>query len=208
MHALLLLAVLPSAPLNPDKPRDLPKGLEKLQGVWKVTTTESRGRARAPTARTADRYFLVVVGDAYVLNAHAGTITIDLDKKTVDMAITEGPYKGQTLPGIFELSGDTLQLAFPSPLSGGGRPAELKTGAGTTHMLYTLERDTRATKADAEAKLKDLKALLGSSVTDRFGPGAPAPADRTTEDLLKQVLEKLDRIEKRLDEIEKKARDK
>jgi hypothetical protein len=73
-------------------------------------------------------------------------------------------------------------------------------------MLYTLERDARATKADAEAKLKDLKAYLASA-TDRFGPVGPPAIDRTTEDLLKQVLEKLDCIEKRLYALEKKAKD-
>jgi uncharacterized protein (TIGR03067 family) len=212
MHALLLLTVLPSAPLDADKPKDLPKGLEKLQGIWKVTVMESRGLASAPAARTADRYCLVVVGDVYVLNTHAGTLTLDPDKKTVDMKITDGRYKGKTLPGLFELTGDTLKIAFPSPVVGGDRPAEMKTGEGSTHMLYTFERDTKATKADAEAKLKDLKGTLPATPAGRGttrGPGGFGPAtDRTTEDLLKQVLEKLERIEKRLDEMEKKNKDK
>jgi hypothetical protein len=145
----------------------------------------------------------VVVGDAYILYTQAGSITLDPDKKTVDLTITEGRNTGQTLPGLFELSGDTLNIALPGTGFGKGeRPAELKTGPGTTHTLYTLERDAKATKEDAEAKLKALKAALPPSATTPFGP--TTASDRATQELLRQVLEKLDRIEKRLDEIEKK----
>jgi uncharacterized protein (TIGR03067 family) len=204
MHALLLLTLLPSAPLGADKPKALPKELEELQGVWKITAMEQRGLARAPTARTANRYTLVVVGDAYVLNSQAGTLTVDPVKKTVDLKIIDGLYKGQTLPGLFELSGDTLQLAIPTPIRDGERPKELKTGTDTTHTLYVFERDKTATKEQAEAKLKDLREALPDSSPFTRGPTA---SDRATQELLRQVLEKLDRIEKRLDEMEKKAKD-
>jgi uncharacterized protein (TIGR03067 family) len=207
MHTLLLLAVLPSAPLDADKPKAPPKEFEKIQGIWKVTTMESSGVARAPTARTAARYVLVVVGDTYVLNTHAGTIALDLGKKTVDMKITEGRYKGQTLPGIFELSGDNLKIAFPSPVTGGERPKELKSGPDTSILVYTLVRDPKATREEAEAKLKDLRSTLATGTPARGTSFTPA-MDRTTQDLLKQILEKLDRIEKRLDELEKKNKDK
>jgi uncharacterized protein (TIGR03067 family) len=204
---LTLLAPAPAE--NP-----VPKGLEKLQGVWKITTMESRGTSQpAAVLPAADRYTLVIVGNAYVLRTHAGTLAIDLEKKTADLTITEGRYQGQTLPGLFELKGDTLKLAFPTPgafpRGGNGqqRPRELKTGPDSTHLLYTFERDKAATKEQAEAKLKELKESLAAPAAGGFG-GRTTATDRATQQLLRQILDKLDRIEKRLDEMEKKGKDK
>jgi uncharacterized protein (TIGR03067 family) len=208
MHALLFLALVPSAPAPPD----VPKELQKFQGIWKVTATE-RGGTTSPTppAALTDRMTLVVVGDAYVFSTHAGTVKIDVDKKTVDLTITEGRYKGMTLPGQLELSDkdNTLKLAIPSPTPTGRRggpvapaaperPKTIKSEEGTTYMVYTFQRDAKATKEQAATKLKELKDSLTSPVT--FGPAN----SRTTEDMLRQIIERLDRIEKRLDEMEKK----
>jgi uncharacterized protein (TIGR03067 family) len=205
MLALLWLTLLAPAPAeNP-----VPKGLEKLQGVWKITTTESRGISQPPNQFTTNQFTLVIVGSAYALRAHAGTLTIDLEKNTADLTITEGRYKGQTLPALFELKGDTLKLAFPSPGGRGNaeRPRELKTGPGTLHLLYTFERDKTAAKEQAEAKLKELKESLAPAPAGGFG-GRAAASDRATQQLLRQILDKLERIEKRLDEMEKKGKDK
>src|SRR5262245_43948134 len=109
MHTLLFLALVPSAPAPPDK-------TDKFQGVWKMTAMENRGNpAPAALLALADRFTLVVVGDAYVLNTHAGTVKFDPEKKTADLTITEGRFKGTTLPALIELSGDTLKLALASP---------------------------------------------------------------------------------------------
>jgi uncharacterized protein (TIGR03067 family) len=208
MHALVFLALIPSAPA----PSDIPKELQKLQGIWKMTASERGGVAGpTPPAGFPDRSTLVVVGDAYVFTTHAGTIKIDLEKKTADLTITEGRYKGATLPGLLEISGDTLKLAIQSPsaTTRGARgapttrerPKELKTEDGTTHILYTFERDAKATKEQAATKLKELKDALPAAPSG-FGP-APTTS-RATEDMLRQIIERLDRIEKRLDEMEKK----
>jgi uncharacterized protein (TIGR03067 family) len=204
MYALLWLTLLAPAPV--EKP--MPKGPQELQGVWKITTMESGGTAAAANLRTADRYTLVVVGDAYVLRLHAGTLTVDIKKKTVDMTVTEGPYKGTTVPGIFELKDGTLKLAFSTPGRNPVRPTELKTGPGTTHMLYTFEHDKTATKEQAAAKLKELTESLAAP-GNGFAPGRrTTAADRATQQMLQQILDKLERIEKRLDELEKKGKDK
>jgi hypothetical protein len=117
-----------------------------------------------------------------------------------------------TLPGLLELSDNTLKLAIPSPTPAGRRggpggpvapaaperPKTIKSEEGTTYMVYTFQRDAKATKEQAATKLKELKEGLTSPVT--FGPAN----SRTTEDMLRQIIERLDRIEKRLDEMEKK----
>ena len=178
MYALLFLALIPSAPA----PRESPKDLDKLQGIWKVTAMESRGILRPVAVGNAGQArAIVIAGDAFAWTTVAGTLKIDSKKKTVDLVVTEGRYKGEVIPGLYELSGNTLKLAVPSPLVRLGnvrtaeRPAELKTGPETRHSLYTFERDVTATKAEAAAKLKERKenvarrARLDFLVGDRLG---------------------------------------
>jgi uncharacterized protein (TIGR03067 family) len=211
MHTLLFLALIPSAPAPAEK--DVPKELKALQGVWKITAVEQGGRNAATFGPAGvDRPPLVIVGNSYVLANHAGTLKADPDKKEADLSISEGRYKGQTLPALFEVSGDTLKLAVPtlSARTRGGKPAdlerpkELKSETGTRYMLYTFERDTKATKEQAAAKLKEQKERLALQGTPSGFPVANGPTAASNEALLKQIIERLDRIEKRLDEMEKK----
>ena len=217
MYALLFLALIPSAPA----PRESPKDLDKLQGIWKVTAMESRGILRPVAVGNAGQArAIVIAGDAFAWTTVAGTLKIDSKKKTVDLVVTEGRYKGEVIPGLYELSGNTLKLAVPSPLVRLGnvrtaeRPAELKTGPETRHSLYTFERDVTATKAEAAAKLKERKenvAAQGAAGLPGGGPaggiiGGGGPAGRPNAQLrqeLREIIERLDRIEKRLDQLEK-----
>src|SRR4051812_45095810 len=150
--------------------------LEKLQGIWKLTERETRTGtfppAKGPGA-IAERYTLVVSGDGYVLATHGGTIKFDPAKKTVDMTITDGRYKGATVQGLYELSGDTLKVAITVPSIRGGvvRPTALKPENDATHTLYTFEKDGKATKDDVATKLKDLKSgLPAGAAALQFGP--------------------------------------
>lgn len=223
MSAILLVALALGAPSDSDKP-DATKvdpakaDLAKLQGVWKVTSLESRGMSIAPPAgfpgARVDRYTLVIVDNAYVLGTHAGTITLDPAKKALDLAITDGRYKDGTVAGLYSLSGDTLKIAMRTPSRNpapGERPTDFKTGPDDTFTVYTFERDPKATKEQAAAKLKELKDALTTGIQPGPGPGPgfqrPAAADRVTQELLRQVIERLDRIEKRLDAMERKTPD-
>src|SRR4030095_10837786 len=86
MNAALLLALSLGAPVEIGKDgkgdKALKEAMEKLQGVWKVTAVESRGRATTPPALNSDRYHLVVDGEAYVFLTHAGTVKLDHVQKT------------------------------------------------------------------------------------------------------------------------------
>lgn len=205
MTALLLTLAL-GAPAEiggkDDKAEKAAKAeLEKLQGVWKLTDRELRGRAYKGTP--LDTYTLVVIGDAYVFTTHAGTLKVDPAKKTVDLTVTDGPYKGTTLPGIYELSDGGLKIAIHAPTTRGAeRPKDLKSELGTSHTLYTFAKDAKATKDDAQTKMKELK----ERVATRVGPseGFPARSGESTQELLKKVMDKLDAIDKRLDAIEKR----
>src|SRR5687768_17402271 len=139
----LLLALALGAPAEVGKKDDAgPKAeLEKLQGVWKLTDRESRGRSFKGVGG-GDVNTLVVSGEAFVLSVYAGTLTVDPVAKTVDLVVTEGLHKGRTVPGLYELSGDTLKLAIPLPgtRAAPDRPTELKTAPGSGHVLYSFER--------------------------------------------------------------------
>jgi uncharacterized protein (TIGR03067 family) len=211
MHALLFLALVPSAPAPAEKEKEVPKELKALQGVWKVTAIDQNGRpAPAGFGPVTDRPPLVIVGNEYTfLSNQVGTIKADPEKKEVDLSVTEGRTRGQVFPALFEVSGDTLKLAVPSSTRGAPgaartieRPKELKSEVGSRVTLYTFERDTKATKEQAAAKLKEQK----ERIVAQLGPGAfgPGNAAAANEALLKQIIERLDRIEKRLDEMEKK----
>src|SRR5215208_2492994 len=64
----------------------------------------------------------------------SGTMTVDAAKKTIDRMPNEGQYKGKTLAGVYELTGDTLKIAFAEP--GKERPAKVADGEGVTVAVY------------------------------------------------------------------------
>src|SRR5262249_16607255 len=137
------------------------EALEKLQGIWNATAVDNLGRnVKIPgPAGLVNRYTFVVAGDKYVLYTHGGTIKLDPAKKTIDLTITEGRYKGTTAPGIYELSDNTLKIAIFAPSArkmAGERPTEFKGDAVGGHSAYTFEKDGKATKEQAAAKLKEL----------------------------------------------------
>jgi uncharacterized protein (TIGR03067 family) len=209
MTAALMLALAIGAPIEVGKDGKEAKAqkeaLEKLQGIWKATAVDNLGRnVKLPGLGTADRYSFVVVGDKYVLATHAGTIKLDPAKKTIDLTITEGRFKGMTAPGIYELADDTLKIALLVPsarMTEGGRPTEFKGSAAAGHSSYTFEKDGKATKDQAAAKLKELTPIGPASWPGATGPAGP---DQATQEALRRVLEKLDQIEKRLADIEKR----
>lgn len=211
MNVLLLTLAL-GAPVEIGKKDDKAEKAElvKLQGIWKLTERQTAANRFPPAKGTAaaDRYTLVVGGESYVLSTHAGIIKFDPAKKTVDMTVTEGRYKGTTVPGVYELSGDTLKIALHPPSAAraaGDRPKDLTPGGEAAHTLYTFEKDPKATKDDAAAQLKELKSGLVPAAADRaFGPAPRAAADQATQEILRKVMEKLEAIDKRLDAIEKR----
>jgi len=56
--------------------------------------------------------------------------------KTIDYTVTDGPEKGKTVLGIYELDGDTVKFCFSAPDK--ERPSEFtaKEGSGRTLSLW------------------------------------------------------------------------
>jgi uncharacterized protein (TIGR03067 family) len=71
----------------------------------------------------------------------AGTLKFDPGKKlkAVDMTYTEGPDKGKTFTGIYQLDGDKAKFCRAgSPDE--GRPKEFKTKAGSRGFVTMYRR--------------------------------------------------------------------
>jgi uncharacterized protein (TIGR03067 family) len=165
MRAHLLLTVsavgLLLAANAPGDDADI-KEKEKLQGTWVMASGEVEGeKLSEEQVKKIPKVILVFAGEGVSLKKYArgedappqvlfrGTFKLDSSQKpkTIDITITvdinENLNKGKTVPGIYELEGDTLKWCAPEPGSKGDRPKELATKPGTRHMLSVLKREKR-----------------------------------------------------------------
>jgi uncharacterized protein (TIGR03067 family) len=115
--------------------------LAKLQGAWKIVTHERDGK---PVA-TDKNARVVMNGNKFVTKAgdkvlREGTLKLDPAQKppAIDVTYTEGPFKGQTLKGVYELDGDSWKICYGEP--GEERPKQIPARAGKGQLLLILER--------------------------------------------------------------------
>lgn len=140
----LLCALVLLLPLDAteNKEEETVKDAEAIQGTWLPTAAELAGAEFPEAVRKTIK--LVLEKDAYTATVgqtvDKGTCKLDDSKtpKALDITGTEGPNKGNTIPAIYELDGDTLRVCYD--LSGKARPTEFKTAEGTQLFLVTYER--------------------------------------------------------------------
>jgi uncharacterized protein (TIGR03067 family) len=72
---------------------------------------------------------------------YGGTFVLDPGKKpkTIDIKFTEGPEKGNTSLGIYELDGDTLKICLT--ITAKDRPTEFAAKAKSGHGFEVLKRE-------------------------------------------------------------------
>ena len=138
---LLLLAATPGVGAS-DK--DAGEGdLAKLQGHWVVVSLEHRGHPAEPadfegqSSVYEKNRWTWKVGDKVM---RRGIITLDSTRspKAINTWDSDGPHEDETVPGIYQLDGDTLKLCFAMP--GEKRPTEFTTKAGTGAFLVVYRR--------------------------------------------------------------------
>lgn len=142
MKRYALLALVAGFLVAADDPKD---ELKKLEGNWTMVSGEKDGKNVAEqTIKTAKIVFNgdqhdVKVGD----DIFKGTHKIDLSKKpkAIDATDTEGPFKGKTVYGIYELDGDTFKVCFAKP--GEDRPKEFSSKSGTGHILHVWKKEKK-----------------------------------------------------------------
>ena len=148
MARLLVLAALAvglSAAADDKTPKDAKVELEKFTGTW-VGVSAVRDGKDVPKAE-AEAMRLVVSGEKYTLTEGKdeveGTHKLDPTKtpKQIDAVRTKGAGKGETLKGVYQLTGDTFVVCFAAP--GKDRPAEVKAEGGPGLRVLAFKRDKK-----------------------------------------------------------------
>ena len=122
------------------------KELQAFKGAWRVISKEVDGKKISEeeikdVILTSDGSgkFSGRRGDKVFVEA---TARLDSAKnaKAIDVTYTEGEKKGKTVPGIYEIDGDTVQVCLGRP--GDDRTGEFsaKAGSGRTLVVYKREK--------------------------------------------------------------------
>ncbi|HEX4413622.1 MAG TPA: TIGR03067 domain-containing protein [Lacipirellulaceae bacterium] len=118
--------------------------LAKLQGTWRRASMELKGTPWTP--RQLEGWTTTYRGDAITLYDGSevyrrGIVTLDPTQtpKAVNTWDLDGPFQDQTVPGIYELNGDTMRVCFAMP--GNPRPTEFTSKHGTGFLYCEYKRE-------------------------------------------------------------------
>jgi uncharacterized protein (TIGR03067 family) len=122
------------------------KEMVQLEGEWSMVSGEADGVSMpkelvSSGKRVAkDGETTVTIGGQVYLKAK---FTIDPTKKpkAIDYTMTEGPTKGKTHLGIYEVDGDTVRFCFAAP--GKDRPTDFTAKEGSQRTLSVWKRDKK-----------------------------------------------------------------
>jgi uncharacterized protein (TIGR03067 family) len=124
---------------------DVKKEIARFEGTWRFESLEVE-EAKVPKESFKDSK-LVIKGDKFTYKegegVYGGTFKVDVSKKpkTIDITFTEGPEKGKTFKGIYELEGDTYKVCLDP--KGKDRPTKFETKKGTGVVLEVLKREKK-----------------------------------------------------------------
>ena len=179
--------------------------LAELAGVWLP-----EGAAPAPARRPGSPAqlppgALAVGAESFALSNFAGELRPGApgagggEVRELDLVLRHGLYDGWTVPAISELKGGTLRLALPkTPSFGMRRPTNFEPAPGV--WVLVLTRD-----AAASAGAGELASVAGIRLDDELTPRALATIqERKAEQRFRILNERLERLEKRLEAVEKK----
>jgi len=145
---VLLFAVASTGAVASDVPMEelIKKDYERLTGTFQLVSGVIDGkevpedvRRQTKLVTTMDKFTVSAGGQAGT--SGAGTFKIDPTKspKTADSLQTEGPDKGKTLLGIYEIIDDNHKRACWAAV-GKPRPTAFTSEPGTGHILQVWER--------------------------------------------------------------------
>ena len=121
---------------------DPPKGDKDLDGTWEQTAVVHEGEDQP--AAGGDKLVVTIMGDSITFtvgkDVETGKLKIDAGKKpkVADLVPGDGPQKGITIPGVYEIKGDELRVCSSDP--GKDRPTELSSKKSSGWTLTTLKR--------------------------------------------------------------------
>lgn len=142
--ALMLCLFAVGRAAEPEKkPPTAPQEFQRLQGTWKIESWEEGGQAVA--AADLKKRELFFGGNVFVFRREgkvhqAGLAKLDpaAAPRTIDLNVREGEPKGESLPGIYSLDGDTLTLCVQP--KGEERPDGFKPEAKSGAILITAKK--------------------------------------------------------------------
>jgi uncharacterized protein (TIGR03067 family) len=122
--------------------------LKKLEGKWVQVSVEADGKT---LTSEKDPPTVTIRGDKWIEASKAGelvsTFKLDPTKKPKQIDLTDKDKKGKplTVPGIYELRGNTLTVSQPFPFEGdftniGKRPTEFGTKPGDHFVTVIYKR--------------------------------------------------------------------
>jgi uncharacterized protein (TIGR03067 family) len=140
------------------------KEYARFAGTWKLTSVEVEGKGMPPEQFKSARLALKGPHFSYTEQGRTshGTFKVDVSKspRHIDVTFTDGPQKGKTLVGIYELTDKTYKVCLGMP--GKSRPTSFVTKPGSGHVLEVLQRDNAPPKAGADVIRKELAKLEGT----------------------------------------------
>jgi len=116
---------------------DAKKDLEGVQGAWKVTAASRDANEVSEEKR--GKMSVTFEGNVMTLT-HEGVeskATAEFDPAQKPAQLSFGTAEGKA-PGIYELAGDSLKMAWAFP--GGERPKEFKSAPQTMFLTLTREK--------------------------------------------------------------------
>ena len=122
--------------------------LKDMEGTWLVTIHEVSGK-KLGDEQIKKSESTIIIKDGKYQNVFMGktisegTLKLDSTKKpkTMDALVAEGPGKGKSMLGVFELNGDSMTVCFAQVDK--ERPTGLKTDEGSGQVLLKYKREKK-----------------------------------------------------------------
>ncbi len=121
------------------------KEMAQLEGEWSMVSGKANGQSMPEeTVKSGKRIArdgetTINIGGQVYFKAKF-SIHPTKKPKAIDYAMTEGPTKGKTHLGIYELNGDMVKFCFAAP--GQDRPTEFTANEGSQRTLSVWKRAT------------------------------------------------------------------
>jgi RNA polymerase sigma-70 factor (ECF subfamily) len=118
---------------------------DTIQGTWKVESVTMNGQDKDGKGDLLEKSTFEIAANKMLVKFNKGnkpsTYTLDpaTNPKTIDITPEEGDGKGQAVPGIYKLEGDTLTICFPCGAQM-KRPTEFVSKEGSDTILLVLKR--------------------------------------------------------------------
>lgn len=151
MMRMMAVVVVSGLLLAVDRPAEVPDDgddIQKFQGAWRGVELEIKGDSYARESARGLR--LRFDKDAFTMEQGGkitvqGRYTIDptSSPKTIDLTIidtVQAVNKGALVLGVYELKKDQLMLCT-TKANGQDRPKKLVSKQGTTHSLFTFQKE-------------------------------------------------------------------